>query len=334
MLIPGTKVLVTGGSGFLGRHLLPQLLEKGAQVSCLARSPASAARLPSGVIPVFGDCANPEQVAAAARDQEIIIHMAGLLFGDAWRDYLAVNGHMAQNIAAAAKAGTTLRKFIFVSSLAAAGPCAEPPGRKETTPPEPVSAYGWSKLLAEEIITAHLGDKAVLLRPPIIYGSGDRGLLPLFRACGRGLGIGRSFPVSAIHGSDCARAIIHLCGADSRGIYHLNDGHIYTMDDISMAMAKAQGRKSIKSVHPPLPVMKLAAAVSGTGHIMASAVAKILGLKIPAPPQWNLDKYREAAQCGWVADGRRLEQTGFRAQISLDTGMEEAVDFYRREGWL
>lgn len=334
MQLKGAKVLVTGGAGFLGRHLLPLLLAEGAEICCLVRSQASAARLPAGVKAILGDCNDAGQTARAAGGQEIIIHMAGLLFGSAWRNYLAANGRMAQNLANAAQNETALRKFVFVSSLAAAGPCAQVPGRSEAMPWEPVSAYGWAKLLAERTVIAALGQKAVILRPPIIYGSGDKGMLPLFRAAARGFGVGRNFPVSAIHGSDCARAIMLLCGKDSEGVYHLNDGNIYSMDDLSLAMGRALGREQIKLIHPPLPVMAASAAIAGACYSMISCAARAIGCEAPAAPQWNMDKYREAAQCGWVADGRRLERLGFRAEIDLDDGMAEAAAFYRREGWL
>lgn len=329
----GTKVLVTGGTGFLGRHLLPSLVRAGAHVSCLVRS--SGAKLPAEVAAIPGDCQDRDAVTRAASQQDIVIHMAGLLFGATWRDYLAANSEFAANIAFAAVRNRVSR-VIFISSLAAAGPCGTAPGRSETMPPQPVSAYGWSKLTAESILAAQLGSSLVTLRPPIIYGSGDPGLLPLFRACGRGFGLSpASFPVSAIHADDCARAIIMACGPDASGVYHLNDGSPHDMREICQAMGRAQGRSHVRVLSPPLICMAASAMLAGMGYAALKACTAALGRKTPRPPAWNPDKYRESAQAGWLADATRIrEELGFQPQIDLKTGMAEAVAGYRREGWL
>ena len=72
-------------------------------------------------------------------------------------------------------------RFVLVSSLAATGPSDTAPGVDDATPPAPVSAYGWSKMLTEQVLGRALGQSLVTLRPPIIYGSGDKGLLPVFQ---------------------------------------------------------------------------------------------------------------------------------------------------------
>ena len=205
--LAGKRVLVTGGTGFLGRHLLPQLHAEGAHVTCLVRPGSDAGRLPEGVAVARGDCATGEGLDAALAEQDICIHMAALLFGLGWQDYLRANGRAAAQLARAAQNSPTLGRLVLVSSLAAAGPSADAataPGAPgaPAVPCRAVAAYGGSKLLAEQILGRALGERLVVLRPPIIYGSGDRGLLPVFRGVGRGVavspGLGRDFPVSVI----------------------------------------------------------------------------------------------------------------------------------------
>lgn len=330
----GKKILVTGGAGFLGRHLLPRLLANGAQVCCIVRSPK--ARLPEGVAAIDGDCANVADMERAVRGRDMVIHMAGLLFGTTWRDYLAANASMARNIALAVQKEPSARRVVFISSLAASGPSGQSPGRGESMAPAPVSAYGWSKLLAESILAEHLGDRLVILRPPIVYGSGDRGLLPLFRSCGRGYGVSPGhFPVSAIHAADCASAIILACLPDASGVYHLNDGAVYDMDGICQAIGRAQGRQKVRVLHPPLAFMSASASLSSAGYAAAAGIFRMFGWQAPCPPAWNRDKFRESAQAGWLADaGRITGELGFRPGIDINAGMAEAVAGYRREGWL
>lgn len=343
--LAGKRVLVTGGTGFLGGHLLPQLLAAGAEVTCLAREGSDVSRLPSGVAVARGDCATGEGLTAALAQQEICIHMAALLFGLGWQDYLRANGRAAAQLARAAQDSPTLRRFVLVSSLAAAGPAADAakapgsPGAPDT-PCRPVSAYGWSKLLGEEILGRALGDRLVVLRPPIIYGSGDKGLLPVFKGVARGVavcpGLFRSFPVSLIHADDAAQAILLACGEDAQGTYYLDDGAKHDMASFCRAMGVALGRERVHILHLPLPLMAVTAALASGVGAAAARLAHLCGL--PAPrraPNWNLDKYREARAPGWLCDARRIrEELGFAPRMDLAAGMAEAVAGYRREGWL
>lgn len=328
------KVFVTGGSGFLGSHLLPRLLEAGARVTALARSDAAAARLAQGVEVARGDLDKPESLVDALQGQEIIIHMAGCLFGGSWREYFDANSRAARAVAQ----GRSAQRVVYVSSLAAAGPCAAAPGRSEAEAPAPVSAYGWSKLMAEEILKAAFGGRLVILRPPIIYGSGDKGLLPLFKCCAKGIGLSpglREFPVSAIHADDAAASILLACRGDASGVYHLSDGAAHSMAAICRAIARAQGRSGALVLKPPLALMGAAAWACGAAHGLLGAVRGLAGLKRPMPPAWNSDKFREARAAGWLADGGRIRRgLGFSPSMDLERGMAEAVAGYRAEGML
>ena len=204
----GKKICLTGATGFLGSHLLPFLEQAGAEITCIARKSSNVEHIPHKI--AYADLASGKGLREALKGQDILIHMAALLFGYGYQDYLAGNATAARQIGLAAR---DLEKVVHVSSLAAAGPCATLPGVGETDIPGPVSAYGWSKLMSESILGNFFGERLVVLRPPIIYGSGDRGLLPVFRGVKRGIAAvpGWSFPVSVIHADDAARAIL-CCG--------------------------------------------------------------------------------------------------------------------------
>ena len=349
--LAGTRVLDTGGTGFLGRHVLPQLLAEGARVTCLVRPASDAGRLPEGVAVARGDCATGEGLDAALAGQDICIHMAALLFGLGWQDYLRANGRAAARLARAAQGSPTLGRLVLVSSLAAAGPSADPataPGTPGTsgTPGAPaipcraVSAYGWSKLLAEQILGRALGERLVVLRPPIIYGSGDRGLLPVFRGVARGVavspGLGRDFPVSVIHADDAARGILLACGPAASGTYYLDDGARHDMASFCRAMGVALGRKHVTILRLPLALMAVTAALGSGAGVAAAGLARLAHLRPPRrPPNWNFDKYREARAPGWLCCARRIrEELGFAPRMDLEAGMAETVAGYRREGWL
>lgn len=331
--LAGMRVAVTGATGFLGRHLVPALLDAGAAVSCIARAKSDTSRLPPGARIFRADLEHGSGLAGTLDGQDELIHMAALLFGLGWQDYLEANARVARSLARALCGLARPPHVTLVSSLAASGPCAEAPGVTENSDLVPVSAYGWSKLLCERIFSALSGPALAIIRPPIIYGSGDRGLLPLFRAARLGFGIspglGRDFPVSLIHASDVARAIILLCRRRASGVYHVNDGAIHNMASFCRAMGHAQGRMNLRVVKVPLALMGASAWLSAG---LSCALPRALR---PRAFGLNPDKYREAAAAGWLCDaGSIARDHGFAPAMPLARGLEETVAGYRREGWL
>ena len=339
--LPKLKIAVTGGSGFLGSHLLPLLVAENCEISCLIRAAAKADRLPPKVEAVRGDCLDADSLLPLLRGRDVIIHMAGLLFAPDWQSYLEANVRATRNLLAArASLAPEERpsKLIFIPSLAAAGPCASSPGIAENTPGLPVSGYGWSKLISEKLLQEDLGEDALILRPPIIYGSGDKGLLPMFKSAAHGLGIspgiGRDFPVSVIHARDVSRAILLLLRNDASGIYHLNDGEEHSMASFCQAMGKAMNRK-LKILRLPLPLMGSTAALCSAWANLGRQLSRHFGLRNFGTPQWNLDKFREARQEGWLANAERIRSGyGFKASMNLEQGMREAVTGYHKAGLL
>ncbi len=347
------KVLVTGGTGFVGRHLMPMLLAAGAEVTCLVRESSDTSVLPRNVAVVHADLLTGNGLDEAVAGKDIVIHMAALLFGLYRQDYFKNNSAMARSFAESLR---RLRlsgdlkdgfRFVLVSSMAATGPCGEAPGVSDSDGASPVSSYGWSKLLVEEILGRELGDALTVIRPPIIYGSGDRGLLPMFRGekmrfafCP---GWRRQFYVSAVHVDDLSRAVLLLCRGDARGVYHVSDGNIYTIDEFYTAMGMAVNRvcgrnenSKIFIFHLPVPVIFLSAlAVTVSASVADILLRRLTGHGIRRVPQWNFDKYQEAKQTGWICNGNRIcSELGFVPKINLRDGMKEAAEGYRSDGWL
>lgn len=330
-IVRDKRILVTGGTGFVGSRVVPMLLRAGAKVTLLCRKSSHTENYPSSVRVLRTDLCKSQDFLPALCECDIFIHMAALLFGLGWQDYLKANCGAAQNLASMLRAAGDRgpKRVILVSSLAAAGPCDQNEGRSENQPCEPVSAYGWSKVLTENIFRGAAQDRLVILRPPIIYGSGDLGLLPVYRGLAKGIGavpgVGRRFPVSILHVDDMAQAVFLACMDEAHGIYHLSDGDVWSMAEFYAAAAKALECKA-HIFHLPLWLMGMTALAS-TGF--AQLVRIILATNNRAP-NWNLDKYREASQCGWVASNRRIvEELGFRPTQNLESGMAETIAGYK-----
>jgi len=330
----GLRILVTGGTGFVGSHLLPLLADAGASVTVLVRPTSDTSHLPPSVSTVQASLTDGTGLTDALRGCDVVIHMAALLFGLGWQDYLSANARAASCLAeACTKLGAGgPKRFIHVSSLSAAGPCSSPEGVSEENAGFPVSAYGWSKRMAENILRSALGDRLVIVRPPIIYGSGDRGMLPVYKGLQKGIavlpGLSGSFPVSAMHAEDVAQAVMLCCREKASGIYHLSDGHVYSMADIYLAAARAIGRTP-RIVRLPLWFMGITAALSTA----AGMAARKFGAG--RAPNWNLDKFREARQCGWVGSNARIcSELDFAPAVGLDDGMRETITGNHRLGLL
>lgn len=322
----GKKICVTGASGFLGRHLLPLLEESGVEITCLVRPTTDIAGLPGQIINV--DFHDIKSLKKALQGQEILIHLAAVLFGYNFQHYLSENSLVAFNLA---KAAENLERVLYISSLAAAGPEKNLPGKKENSTPAPVSAYGWSKLLCESIFQKELDSRVVIIRPPIIYGSGDKGMLPVFRGLSRGFAVvpGKSFPVSIIHAKDAGRAILHCLDPGAHNIYHISDGHPIEMSQFYQKASIVLGRKKPARIfNLPLPIMKISAHISGfLGNFGLSPASR--------PPAWNPDKFREASAGGWICDDSRIRnELGFLPQISLEAGLGETIEGYKKQGQL
>jgi nucleoside-diphosphate-sugar epimerase len=167
-------IALTGATGFIGRHLLRELPKRGYRVQVLLRRPTTLPPEATGA--VVGDLARPQNLSAALRGVDAVIHSAGVahaMSGVPEDDYRALNTEATASLARAAeRAGTT--RFVFLSSIRAqSGPVSDAV-LDEDMEPRPTDAYGRSKLAAEAAL-AELGLDWVALRPVLVYGPGVKG---------------------------------------------------------------------------------------------------------------------------------------------------------------
>jgi len=167
-------IALTGSTGFIGRHLLAALPKRGYRIRVLLRRPSDVPEGASSA--VIGDIASPQNMAAALRDVDMVIHSAGLahaMTGQPENDYRSINTEATIKLAQAAeRAG--VKRFVFLSSIRAqSGPVAEGVLTEEMEP-NPTDAYGRSKLAAEQGLEGLNIDWAAL-RPVLVYGPGVKG---------------------------------------------------------------------------------------------------------------------------------------------------------------
>lgn len=324
------RALVTGASGFIGSHLVERLLAEGVAVTCLVRRSSNLTWLRElPVTLVSGDFQDPASLAAAVADTDLVLHVAGATRAPHRAGFFQGNYQATLNLLQACERhGPRGQKFVFISSLAAAGPSSEAP-LTEDQAPRPVSAYGASKLWAERAVLAYGRRRpATIIRPPAVYGPRDRDTLLLFKSIKRGLHVIPGCPVQKVslaHVHDLVAGIwLAAAAAPSPGrIYYIcGDGH-YDWQTIGAYAGRALGKRYL-TFQVPLAVMRLVA----LGGSLASQFTA-------TPTLMSLDKLRDLRQSQWLCSNARAKaELGFEPALDLLTGLAEAAAWYKAQGWL
>lgn len=296
-------VAVTGGTGFVGGHVIRRALENGHEVRALARRPQPAQ---SGVTWITGALDDSAALAELVEGSDAVIHIAGVVNAPDRAGFVEGNIDGTRAIAAATPPG---RRFVHVSSLS-----AREPG---------LSIYGWSKREAEEVV-AESNLAWDMVRPPAIYGPGDMEMLDLFRFARRGIAI--TPPpglLSLIHVDDLARLLVALVAAPAKSeIYEVDDGREggWTQHDFATAIGAAVGRRVYPLALPPI-LLRLGARIDG---LLRGKRAKLTADRIAyfCHPDWTIDPAKRPATTLWTP------------QIAGDLGLRQTVDSYRAAGLL
>jgi dihydroflavonol-4-reductase len=317
------RVAVTGATGFIGRHLATHLVARGDAVLAIQR-PGSSRAASAGATVVRAPL-ETTALADAFRGVDVVVHLAGVVSTSREREFFDVNADGTCAVATATRmAGARL---ISISSLAASGPAPPSAPRTEDDPPAPITTYGRSKLEGERVVAATPDLRWTILRPGVVYGPGDRAMLPLFRLAALGVLplVGR--PTAAytfIHVSDLVRAIAAAIerGRDRDTMFVGHPLAVTTRDLLEAVRTAAHCRAVM--VRIPLAVMRLAALAGDVGGAMRGRPLTI-----------NSRRYVELSSEGFVCRVDRIrEHLGIVAQMDLREGLAQTAVWYRQERWL
>jgi nucleoside-diphosphate-sugar epimerase len=320
------RALVTGATGFVGSHLVDALLRRGAEVTALARSPEKAAPLRArGVCIVAGRLDGEATLRQAVQHQDVVYHVAGAVAARSEADFLQANRDGTRNLVAATEAAGGTR-LVFVSSLAAGGPSRRGAALDGTEEPRPVTAYGRSKLAAEQVIRSS-SLRWSIVRPPMVYGPRDREVLKVFRLARFGVapvfGDG-SQELSAVHAADLADALIAVADAATHGrTYNACHPEVFTSGEFVRAVGATMGR-SVRTIHVPAPLGRALLTVAETS-------ARVTGQTTIL----TADKANEFFQPAWTADPTPLiRDCHWQPAYDLRRGLADTYQWYRKAGWL
>lgn len=296
---------VTGGTGFVGQHLLRVALDQGFDVRALTRGwkpPEDEIAWVDGALDRF------DSLLKLCAGADAVVHVAGVINGSkAAFDTVNIGGTAAM-IDAARKAG--VRRFIHISSLAAREP--------------ELSLYGRSKAKSERLVQAS-GLEWTIIRPPAVYGPGDRETLELFKMARRGLVMlppGGKF--SLIHVEDLCRFILAVVDEPETvsEMFEPDDGREggWGHRHFARTLGRVYGKR-VATVPTPKFVMKGASRID---RLLRRSNAKL-----------TADRVDYFCHPDWVASAdRRPPAALWEPQIRTPTGLRETADWYRSEGWL
>ena len=326
------RVLLTGGSGFIGSHVADQLSEQGHTVRALVRasSDTQGLELVPGLELATGAVENRTSLDDAVRGCDAVVHVAGLVKARSPKEFFDVNAEGTKNLLAAAIAAGSPRRFVHVSSLAAIGPSLDGNPVDGDTPPRPVNNYGRSKLAGELTVLGAAGQIPVtVIRPPLVYGPRDHETLSFFTAIRRGtlpiLGDGRN-TLSLIYAADCAAAIVAagLLDGPSGKAYFVNDGTVYVWREALEDIETALGKRAVLRTGMPIWTLRLAAAASQTWGKVTNTAQML-----------TLDKVNELQHRHWVCNGEvARKELNWVPHIQWPEGVRLAAEWYRKAGWL
>ncbi|AYL94625.1 NAD-dependent epimerase/dehydratase family protein [Mucilaginibacter celer] len=325
------RVLITGASGFVGYHLIEEALQNNLEVFIAIRKSSKTDHLKNFDIQyVYPEFNNQEALKTLLAEikPDYIIHAAGVTSARSEGEYNRINATYTYNLASAAKeACPALKKFVLVGSLAAVGPLDTLNGWiTETTTPKPVTAYGRSKLLAEQKLKTVAGLNYTILRPTAVYGPRDTGIFIFFKQVVKGIEpyIGSAQQkLSFIYVKDLAKACVKALYGGNNQTFNLSDGNFYSRYELGNITKEVLKLKTLK-FHLPVNFVKIIAAVSEKLSSLRNKAAIL-----------NIEKLNELTATNWHCDIEAAKSDlGFYPLYNLQAGMAETLKWYKAHKWL
>ncbi len=326
------RAFLTGATGFIGSHVARALCAEGWTVRALTRTADGISRAGLGDLALEAAAGDLSEASGAAlrealRGCDAIVHVAGLVKARSLEEYREVNARGTERLLAAAGESAPEALFLLVSSQAAAGPAGGGRPVGEADPARPVSWYGRSKLEAEQAVARAWRGSWIVLRPGVVYGPADRGLLTLFRAAARGwipVPAGGS-RIQVVYAPQAALAIARAAARPdlSGRVGFLCDPDPVTVRDFALRLSRLPDRPA-RLVPVPDSVVRLAGAIE-------SLRETVTGRSRP----FNADKAREILAGDWLCDPVPMRRDlGLPPPYPVEDGLRETWNWYKRLGWL
>ena len=328
------KILITGASGFIGSFIVEEALKRGLDTWAAVRQSSSRRYLQDERIHFIElDFSSQERLTEQLREHrfDYIVHAAGVTKCLDKQDFFRMNTEGTKNLIRAVMVlQMPLKRFVFLSSLSIFGAIHEQEPYEEiceTDTPQPNTAYGESKLLAEQFLqTTSL--PYVILRPTGVYGPRERDYFLMAKSIKGHTDFAVGFKrqvITFVYVSDVVQAVFLALERDVVGrAFFLSDGDEYMSTAFSDLIIKELGNPWCLRLKAPIWVLRL---VTFCGEYIGRLTGKITAL--------NNDKYHILRQRNWKCDitpARR--ELGYEPQVQLPEGVSKTIQWYKENKWL
>lgn len=308
-------VAVTGGTGFIGRCIVQRLVRDGWQVRALARR-FDAGLSDAGAELVLGSLEDPARLRELVRSADAVVHCAGAIRARSKEAFVQINRDGTLRLAQAVLAEPRPPRFVLMSSLAARAP--------------EISPYAATKRMAEDAVRRTFRDRVefCIVRPPAVYGPGDRATLPIFRQIQNGLLLvpAAESRFSLLYVEDLAELVASLLGASGwqSEVIEPDDGRGgYSWTDLAH-IAGGHLQRRVRTVPVPRAALWLPA-----------ALAELLGAVLRRAPMMTFGKLRELYHGDWVCQAQPgTPGSAAPARVAFESGFPATLAWYRQRGWL
>jgi nucleoside-diphosphate-sugar epimerase len=323
------KAFVTGGTGFIGSHLVDALIEAAnySEVRCLVRSQDKWLKN-KDIVRIKGDLHNLSVLREAIRGVDVIFHLAGVVKAPTYQEFEHANVDATENLLRIAqKEGVS--KVVILSSLAAAGPSYNGPVT-EDDPMMPVSMYGKSKMQMEKMIHSIADSDAsyTILRPPAVYGPREDQIYSFFKMVSHRIcpivGDGKTPRISMVYVGDVIQGILKAAEQTKTGVhtYFVSGEEIHTWNEIRSVTTTVMGKKAVPVYIKPALVKKIAGVIEKSASFFG------------AYPVINQEKANEMVLEWTCSIEKAQNELDYNPRYSLAEGISRTIHWYKMHHWL
>lgn len=331
------RILITGASGFIGSFIVEEALRQGMETWAAVRSSSSRAYLNDQRINFIElDLSDEQRLTEQLKGHQFdnVVHAAGVTKCINKDDFRRVNTEGTRHLVAALRAlRMPIERFVFLSSLSVMGAIREQQPYteiREDDTPQPNTAYGKSKLEAEETLKARSEEQFpyVILRPTGVYGPREKDYFIMAKSI-KGhsdFAVGyKPQDITFVYVKDVVQAVFLALDHGKTGrAYFLSDGKVYRSATFSNLIRRELGNPWWIRITAPIWILRIVTAV---GDIIGRLSGKAIAL--------NNDKYHILRQRNWRCDIQpAIDELGYKPQYDLERGVRETIAWYKKEGWI